>query len=76
VRSYVSNRRRVLDPDRTPRTPASVLVTSGTGDSLEVPQDAVDALRFAAHTTETVRAEHDGDASWRPRQDSNLRPSA
>ncbi len=51
VRSYLSNLRRVLEPDRAPRTPASVLVTSGTGDSLEVPQRCV-LLMFAATTTD------------------------
>lgn len=45
---YVSNLRRVLEPGRPPRTPATVLVTAAPGYALHLPADAVDAWRFEA----------------------------
>ncbi|MFF2428099.1 AAA family ATPase [Streptomyces mirabilis] len=45
---YVSNLRRVLEPGRTPRTPAGVLVSAPPGYALRLPEDAVDAWRFEA----------------------------
>ncbi|MEV0130919.1 BTAD domain-containing putative transcriptional regulator [Dactylosporangium sp. NPDC050688] len=45
---YVSNLRRALEPDRAPRTPASVLVTVAPGYALHLPPGAVDAWRFEA----------------------------
>lgn len=71
VRSYVSNLRRVLEPERAPRAPATLLLTSGTGYSLEVPDDAVDALRFSELATISVQAERANgavDASTRALQ--------
>ena len=61
VRSYVSNLRRVLEPDRPPRAPPALLVTSGTGYALHAGDGAVDALAFAAAGLRAARAEHDGD---------------
>src|SRR4051794_33696351 len=43
LQAYVSNLRRVLEPDRPPRTPPGVLVTSAPGYALRVPVDDVDA---------------------------------
>src|SRR5262245_10407182 len=61
VRAYVSNLRRVLEPDRAPRTPPALLRTSGAGYSLDVPDGDVDALAFTAAAGEAVRADQDGD---------------
>ncbi|WP_369036004.1 BTAD domain-containing putative transcriptional regulator [Streptomyces adonidis] len=46
LQAYVSNLRRVLEPGRAPRTPASVLVSSAPGYALRLPEGAVDAWRF------------------------------
>ncbi|RCG25838.1 ATPase [Sphaerisporangium album] len=43
---YISNLRRVLEPDRVPRTPATVLVSAPPGYLLRLDADAVDAWRF------------------------------
>ena len=47
LQSYVSNLRRILEPDRAPRAPASVLVTRGGGYALLAAREQVDVLRFA-----------------------------
>ncbi|MFJ9007906.1 BTAD domain-containing putative transcriptional regulator [Streptomyces canus] len=46
LQSYVSNLRRLIEPDRPPRAPARVLVSSPPGYALRLPEDAVDAWRF------------------------------
>lgn len=46
VQAYVSQLRRVLEPERPPRAPAQVLVTQDPGYVLHVADDQVDALRF------------------------------
>ncbi|WP_327695060.1 BTAD domain-containing putative transcriptional regulator [Streptomyces sp. NBC_00459] len=46
LQTYVSNLRRVLEPGRQPRTPASVLVSVAPGYALRLPESAVDAWRF------------------------------
>ncbi|WP_214415333.1 BTAD domain-containing putative transcriptional regulator [Sphaerisporangium fuscum] len=43
---YVSNLRRALEPDRRPRTPASVLVSAPPGYRLQLGPDDVDVWRF------------------------------
>ncbi|MET7399142.1 BTAD domain-containing putative transcriptional regulator, partial [Dactylosporangium sp. NPDC005572] len=43
---YVSNLRRVLEPDRAPRTPARVVVSVAPGYALRLPAAAVDAWHF------------------------------
>jgi DNA-binding SARP family transcriptional activator len=48
LRSYVSNLRRALEPDRRPRDPARLLLTQGPGYRLAIAPDAVDAHRFEA----------------------------
>ncbi|MER6284111.1 BTAD domain-containing putative transcriptional regulator [Streptomyces sviceus] len=52
---YVSNLRRLLEPERRPRSPAAVLVSSPPGYALRLPEDAVDAWRFGARVD---RARH------------------
>jgi DNA-binding SARP family transcriptional activator len=54
VRTFVASLRRALEPDRPPRTPASLLVTEGPGYALRT--DAVDAWRFEKAVTATLPA--------------------
>ncbi|WP_344565661.1 AfsR/SARP family transcriptional regulator [Streptomyces axinellae] len=46
VQTFVAALRRVLEPDRPPRSPARLLVTEGPGYALRAGPDAVDAWRF------------------------------
>jgi DNA-binding SARP family transcriptional activator len=46
LQAYVSGLRRVLEPDRERRAPATVLVTASPGYALRVPPGALDAARF------------------------------
>lgn len=46
LQAYVSNLRRILEPDRAPRARAEVLVSDATGYAVRVPDEAVDAWRF------------------------------
>ncbi|MFI6599872.1 winged helix-turn-helix domain-containing protein [Nonomuraea sp. NPDC050536] len=46
VQSYVSNLRRAIEPGRSPRSPAEVLVTRPPGYALDLEAEAVDAWRF------------------------------
>jgi DNA-binding SARP family transcriptional activator len=46
LQAYVSNLRRALEPDRSAGTKASVLVTQAPGYRLDVPDDAVDVVRY------------------------------
>ncbi|MGW7382426.1 BTAD domain-containing putative transcriptional regulator [Streptomyces sp. NPDC054794] len=56
LHAYVSNLRRLLEPERLPRTPASVLVSSPPGYALRLPEEAVDAWRFEARVGRARRA--------------------
>ncbi|MFI6443920.1 BTAD domain-containing putative transcriptional regulator [Kitasatospora sp. NPDC050543] len=46
LQAYVSNLRRLLEPDRGPREAARILVSEPPGYAVRLPHDAVDALRF------------------------------
>ncbi|WP_433494337.1 BTAD domain-containing putative transcriptional regulator [Micromonospora sp. CA-248089] len=46
VQKHVAGLRRVLEPDRSPRTPARVLTLTDAGYLLRVPPEAVDVVRF------------------------------
>lgn len=46
VRTFVADLRRALEPDRRPRSPATLLVTEGPGYALRTGPDTVDAWRF------------------------------
>ena len=48
LQAYVSQLRRVLEPGRPPRAPATVLITQEPGYVLRATDDQVDALRFQA----------------------------
>ena len=62
VQAYVSQLRRVLEPDRAPRAPARVLVTRDPGYVLRVADSQVDALRFQA----LARQAHNDLAAGQP----------
>jgi DNA-binding SARP family transcriptional activator len=51
IRTFVSDLRRALEPDRLPRQPAALLVTAPPGYALTAAPDAVDAWRFEAAVT-------------------------
>ncbi|WP_443612950.1 BTAD domain-containing putative transcriptional regulator [Actinomadura madurae] len=53
VRTFVAALRRVLEPDRPPRTPSRLLVTEGPGYALRPAPDGVDAWRFEQAATAT-----------------------
>ncbi|WP_197093446.1 AfsR/SARP family transcriptional regulator, partial [Nonomuraea sp. SBT364] len=55
VRTFVSDLRRALEPDRAPRQPARLLVTAAPGYALRAAADAVDAWRFEAALGESGR---------------------
>ncbi len=66
----VSNLRRVIEPWRPPRAPATVLVSEQPGYALRLPRAAVDAWAFesvvaAAEPVEPVRRLDDLDAALR-----------
>ncbi|SCG76802.1 BTAD domain-containing putative transcriptional regulator [Micromonospora inositola] len=46
IRTFVADLRRALEPDRPPRQPARLLVTTPPGYALAAAPDAVDAWRF------------------------------
>jgi DNA-binding SARP family transcriptional activator len=51
LRAYVSNLRRVLEPDRAPRAPAAVLRTRAPGYLLDSRGVKFDVRRFTGHAT-------------------------
>ncbi|WP_061294962.1 BTAD domain-containing putative transcriptional regulator [Herbidospora cretacea] len=51
---YISNLRRILEPGRAPRTPATVIVSAPPGYRLQLPPGAVDAWRFPRLVDEAV----------------------
>ncbi|MEU7589429.1 BTAD domain-containing putative transcriptional regulator [Micromonospora sp. NPDC049230] len=59
VQKYVAGLRRVLEPDRSPRTPGQVLSLTDAGYLLRVDPDALDAVRFqrGIHSARQRRAE-------------------
>ncbi|WP_063002039.1 BTAD domain-containing putative transcriptional regulator [Nocardia mikamii] len=48
LQAYISNLRRLLEPDRAPRAPATVLVSRAPGYALRLDTEAVDAWSFGA----------------------------
>src|SRR4051812_14000986 len=55
LQAYVSQLRRVMEPERVRRAPATVLVTVAPGYALRVPDQAVDAYRFEQAVTDARR---------------------
>ncbi|MFF5263362.1 BTAD domain-containing putative transcriptional regulator [Actinomadura viridis] len=62
LQSFVSHLRRALEPGRSPRTPARVLVTAPPGYALRLPDADVDAWRFDALVDEAARLLDAADA--------------
>ncbi|MCD0453530.1 AAA family ATPase [Actinocorallia sp. API 0066] len=60
VQAFVSHLRRALEPDRPPRTPATVLVTRPPGYALRLDDAAVDVWRFE----DLVRRSAEPRAAW------------
>ncbi|MEV4628152.1 BTAD domain-containing putative transcriptional regulator [Micromonospora sp. NPDC049523] len=54
IRTFVSDLRRALEPDRPPRQPARLLVTAPPGYALRAAPDAVDAWRFESRVAESA----------------------
>ncbi len=52
LQSYVANLRRLLEPGRPPRAPASVLVSAAPGYAVRLDSEAVDAWRFERAASE------------------------
>ncbi len=63
VQTFVAALRKALEPDRPPRTPARLLVTTGPGYALR--PDAVDAWRFEKAVAGTPGQIAEGLALWR-----------
>jgi len=61
LQAYVANLRRVLEPNRAPRTPATVLRTCGRGYLLDSHVVQVDAHRFDERATAGWQAMDRGD---------------
>lgn len=55
IRTFVSDLRRALEPDRPPRQPARLLVTTPPGYALQAAPEAVDARRFEALVGESAQ---------------------
>lgn len=53
LQAYVSNIRRVLEPDRPARAPATLLTTTGAGYKLVIEPMGIDAHRFASLVSES-----------------------
>ncbi|MFG1677215.1 BTAD domain-containing putative transcriptional regulator [Micromonospora sp. NPDC049282] len=60
VQKHVAGLRRVLEPDRSPRTPARVLTLTDAGYVLRVAPEAVDAARFERGVQRARQAQADG----------------
>ncbi|MGH3428973.1 MAG: AfsR/SARP family transcriptional regulator, partial [Mycobacteriales bacterium] len=61
LRAYVCNLRRVLEPERSPRAPATVLRTRAPGYLLDSREVDVDVRRFSGHATAGWEAWGRGD---------------
>ncbi len=61
LQAYVSNLRRILEPERPARSPATLLVSRPPGYALDVPPGALDAERFEQLTAEAAAALEAGD---------------
>lgn len=66
VQTFIGELRKIIEPDRAARVPASILVTRGSGYALTLPRGAVDLWRaeqlLRAHEYECALAEWRGSA--------------
>jgi DNA-binding SARP family transcriptional activator len=62
LQAYIANLRRVLEPERPPRRPATRLRTCGRGYLLDARAVQVDACRFGEHATAGWHAWRRGDS--------------
>ena len=60
LQAYVSNLRRVLEPNRTAGAPATVLVTRPPGYVLDIAPEQVDAARFERNVSSALEAREQG----------------
>ncbi|WP_285646601.1 BTAD domain-containing putative transcriptional regulator [Lentzea sp. NBRC 102530] len=60
IYTYVSSLRRVLEPDRTRRSDPTVLASVGSGYSLRIDRDDIDAHRFETSVDSAYRMEANG----------------
>jgi len=63
IRTFVADLRRALEPDRPPRQPAHLLVTTPPGYALRTAAEAVDAGRFEVAVAESGRLLATGDGA-------------
>ncbi|MFI8090769.1 AfsR/SARP family transcriptional regulator [Streptomyces sp. NPDC086080] len=61
VQTHIKHLRRMLEPERPPRAPSTVLPRLGDGYALRVPDNAVDLLRLRGLTAAADAARRDGD---------------
>ncbi|GAA2709262.1 MULTISPECIES: BTAD domain-containing putative transcriptional regulator [Streptomyces] len=61
LREYVTRLRAVIEPERAPRARAKVLVSTGAGYALHVPDDALDAALFDQRLAAAAQARAAGD---------------
>ena len=72
LQTYVAGLRRVLEPGRAARAPASIVVTSTLGYSLKLADDALDVGTFAATIDEAHRRlSRPGSGVPRPPEDAD-----
>ncbi|WP_165963972.1 BTAD domain-containing putative transcriptional regulator [Actinomadura sp. KC216] len=63
VQKYVAGLRRVLEPDRSPRSPGRLLTLSGAGYALHVPRGGLDADVFRDRVKEALAERAAGDVA-------------
>ncbi|RKS79559.1 DNA-binding SARP family transcriptional activator [Actinomadura pelletieri DSM 43383] len=61
VQKYVAGLRRVLEPDRSPRSPGRLLTLTGAGYALHVPPGGLDAEVFRERLREALAVRDSGD---------------
>ncbi|WP_158581346.1 BTAD domain-containing putative transcriptional regulator [Actinomadura spongiicola] len=61
VQKYVAGLRRVLEPDRSPRSPGRLLTLTGAGYALHVPAGGLDAEVFRERLREALAVRDSGD---------------
>ncbi|MFG3713216.1 BTAD domain-containing putative transcriptional regulator [Micromonospora sp. NPDC047730] len=63
VQKYVAGLRRVIEPERSPRSPGQVLTLTDAGYQLRVGPEAVDAVRFERGIRRAERLRAEGQAA-------------